>query len=225
MAYIYKITNKINGKIYIGKTLNNIESRFKEHVKDSKKESEQNRPLYRAFNKYGIENFDISLLEETSNPNEREKFYIQKLLTYVGFENCNGYNATLGGDGTSYAFSTAEEIATLVELYNQKISTTEIAAKLNRDAFTVQSKLRELGFDLSRGRVGRKPVYQLDKKTEEVIKEFESVEAAALELGDRQYKSHIFQVCSGKRKSAYGFKWKYREYTLTCGETGSLTEL
>lgn len=38
MAYIYKITNNINGKIYIGKTEFSVEKRFKEHCQDSKKE-------------------------------------------------------------------------------------------------------------------------------------------------------------------------------------------
>lgn len=62
MASIYKITNKINNKVYIGKTNNSIQQRFKEHIRDSKKHS--NRPLYRAFNKYGIDNFTISMVEE-----------------------------------------------------------------------------------------------------------------------------------------------------------------
>ena len=38
MPYIYKITNDINGKIYIGKTLSTIEQRFKEHCQDYLKE-------------------------------------------------------------------------------------------------------------------------------------------------------------------------------------------
>ena len=38
MAYIYVITNDINGKQYVGKTNNNIEERFREHVRDSRKE-------------------------------------------------------------------------------------------------------------------------------------------------------------------------------------------
>ena len=52
MAYIYKITNLINGKVYIGKTSEKtIEERFKIHIKDSKKEHCEKRPLYDAMNK------------------------------------------------------------------------------------------------------------------------------------------------------------------------------
>ena len=70
MAYIYKIINKKNNKIYIGKTEFSIEKRWKEHLRDSKKNLD--RPLYRAMNKYGIENFDIEQVEKTDSPVERE---------------------------------------------------------------------------------------------------------------------------------------------------------
>ena len=93
MAYIYKIVNDINNKVYIGKTEFSIEKRFKEHCRDSKKEH-QNRPLYNAMNKYGIEHFKIELIEECNNPEEREIYWIQHFDSYK-----NGYNATLGGDG------------------------------------------------------------------------------------------------------------------------------
>lgn len=47
--YIYKITNSINGKAYIGKTMGTPEKRFKEHIADSKRDRYANRPLYKAF--------------------------------------------------------------------------------------------------------------------------------------------------------------------------------
>lgn len=66
MSYIYVITNEINGKQYVGKTNDSVEKRFKEHINDSKKERCEKRPLYNAMNKYGAENFSISVLEECS---------------------------------------------------------------------------------------------------------------------------------------------------------------
>ena len=76
MAYIYKITNIINNKLYIGKTVSTIEKRFTEHIKQSKITQTQKRPLYNAINKYGIENFVIEIIEEcdTREVNEREKY-------------------------------------------------------------------------------------------------------------------------------------------------------
>lgn len=64
MSYIYVITNNINGKQYVGKTNDTIEERFKRHILDSKRRNNENRPLYNAINKYGIEHFSIEQLEE-----------------------------------------------------------------------------------------------------------------------------------------------------------------
>lgn len=99
MPYIYKITNKVNGKVYIGKTVNTVEQRWKEHICESKLNRAKNRPLYRAINKYGVDNFYIEVIEESkeNNPqflNERECYWIEY---YGSFK--NGYNATIGGDG------------------------------------------------------------------------------------------------------------------------------
>ena len=79
MPYIYKITNLINGKIYIGKTLDTIEKRWKDHKKDSIRPRCEKRPLYSAMNKYGIENFAIEEVEECSEKelSEREKYWIE----------------------------------------------------------------------------------------------------------------------------------------------------
>ena len=65
-GFIYKITNDINGKIYIGKTLNSLEHRFNEHKRASRKKYCENRPLYSAMRKYGVENFSITLIEKAS---------------------------------------------------------------------------------------------------------------------------------------------------------------
>jgi group I intron endonuclease len=97
MAYIYLITNTINGKVYVGKTEGSIEHRFKKHICDSRKERCKNRPLYRAINKYGVENFKIELIEETDTPEIREEYWITYYNSYH-----NGYNATRGGDGKKY---------------------------------------------------------------------------------------------------------------------------
>ena len=97
MAYIYQIINDINNKIYVGKTEFSIEKRFKEHCQDAFKRINEKRPLYAAMRKYGIEHFHIELIEETANPEEREKFWIAKKDSFK-----NGYNATLGGDGKKW---------------------------------------------------------------------------------------------------------------------------
>ena len=66
MAFIYVITNDLNGKQYVGKTSRSIEERFKEHIRDKDYRKNEKRPLYNAMNKYGIEHFSIKVLEECS---------------------------------------------------------------------------------------------------------------------------------------------------------------
>ena len=89
---IYRIVNKINGKCYIGKSAN-IEQRFKKH---KNKASYGTEVIYQAFRKYGIDNFDFSIIEECSLEllSDREKYWIQYYNSYE-----KGYNSTLGGDG------------------------------------------------------------------------------------------------------------------------------
>lgn len=94
MSYIYKIINDINDKIYVGKTDFSIEKRFKEHCTDAFKEHNEKRPLYSAMRKYGIEHFQIQLIEETDKSEEREIYWIEYYNGYT-----QGYNATKGGDG------------------------------------------------------------------------------------------------------------------------------
>ena len=143
MAYIYKITNDINNKVYVGKTEHvNPETRWKEHLQDYKKRKCEKRPLYSAMNKYGTEHFHFEVIEETDCPEERERYWIEKLRTYVGFEDCNGYNATLGGDGKGYLnLDEYEVIRYHTEEANYAIGKT--ASYFNVDRSTIKNILKK----------------------------------------------------------------------------------
>lgn len=202
MAYIYQITNCLNGKIYIGKTERTIEERFKEHCRASKKISNEKRPLYSAMRKYGVENFKISLLEETNNPIEREIYWIQQKRSFK-----NGYNATLGGDGKHYL-----DYDLIISTYNELKSVIDTAKKLNVSEEAVRIILKSNHIDLySSQQVNLqkygKIVNQYDMNMN-FIQSFPSLKAAARSLG-KDGVSHISDVCKGKRKTAYGFKWQF----------------
>lgn len=122
MQGIYKITNNINQKSYIGKS-KNIEERWKEHLRPSSWKTQPTKVLYQAFNKYGIENFSfqiIEILSDYSQSNEKEKYWINFYNTYY-----NGYNSTQGGDGgitvnnprEKYGKLTKEEVIYLRKRY------------------------------------------------------------------------------------------------------------
>lgn len=205
MAYIYKIENIINGKIYIGKTLNSPEQRWKEHVRDSTKSQCSNRPLYKAFNKYGIDKFQLTTIEECDYTcvNEKEQYWIEY---YGSFK--NGYNATIGGDGKAYA-----DYDLILALYQQGKNIKEIAEITKYDIGTCRKALDNKGIShqdrLEQGRKKiSKVIFQLDPKTDEIVGVYSSIQKAYDALG-KQHSGHIASVCKGERKTAYGYKWKY----------------
>lgn len=83
---IYKITNLLNGKVYVGSAAN-ISKRWSRHRKDLEGREHRNKKLQAAFNKYGASAFEFSLLEKTSDLLEREQFWIDALRAFS-----EGYN-------------------------------------------------------------------------------------------------------------------------------------
>lgn len=90
--YIYKITNIINNKCYIGQT-KNYTKRFNGHRNRLNKNEHENPYLQYAWNKYGAENFIFEIIELTENYNEREKYWIKYFNS-----NVDGYNILPGGE-------------------------------------------------------------------------------------------------------------------------------
>lgn len=202
MAYIYKITNKLNNKSYIGKTeKTDPTKRWLEHLRDCKREYKNKRPLYNAINKYGKENFSFEILEETNNANEREIYFIDFYNTYK-----NGYNATVGGDGKTYITNQKEIIAYYLE-HTPFIK--ELAKKFNISVDTTVKILREANIEYDKNARHSKEILQKDKDGN-LLNTFKSAREAALSLGNIKLNSHIVQCCNGTRKSIHGFKWEYK---------------
>lgn len=79
---VYKITNIINGKLYIGSS-NNCKRRLREHFSQLRHNKHFNRKLQFAFNKYGESNFNFDIIEYVKNDDlllEREQYYLNKIL-------------------------------------------------------------------------------------------------------------------------------------------------
>ena len=95
MIGIYKITNLVNQKSYIGQSVN-IDKRLKEHINDAfnPNRKEYDYPLSRAYRKYGVENFSKEVLCICSKEelNEKEEYYIKIFNSKE-----NGYNQQDGG--------------------------------------------------------------------------------------------------------------------------------
>lgn len=204
--------NKINNKQYVGKTNLTIDKRFKEHVRDSKRNRCNKRPLYDAMNKYGIENFYIEILEEceVEKASEREKYWIYKLGTFH-----YGYNMTTGGDGK--VFYNHKEIA---EAYSLLKDTKKVCEKFGccPDIVRLSCKENDIEMisppDIMKDRLFI-PVVMIKDNEEKV---FYSLSDACRFLVDNGYTSNksipsirkgIVNSCKNINRTAYGFKWRY----------------
>ena len=211
MAYIYQITNDVNGKIYIGKTENSVEERWAQHLRDSIRESCKDRPLYRAMNKYGVQHFSIICLEETDSPEEREVFWIEQKGSFK-----YGYNATRGGDGKRYI-----DYDLVVATYNRLGSQNDTAKELGICDDSVRAILRARGIETkTHAEVAKEKfskMVSMYSLNDEYIKTFASLAEAAQYMIDNNLtgcksstiRTHISEVCHGKRKTAAKFKWKF----------------
>ena len=100
---IYKWENLINNKKYIGQTIRSLEVRINEHIKAAQTPE---YPLHYAISKYGIENFKIDIVEQTTAPSKKELIDNLNILEikYIKDYNClvpNGYNILTGGNNKS----------------------------------------------------------------------------------------------------------------------------
>lgn len=90
---IYKITNIVTGKVYIGQTIRTFWARYEGHLKNTK-----NRYLKRAIALYGLEAFEITEMLDTAETkeelDEKEKYYI---ALFHSNERQYGYNIAEGG--------------------------------------------------------------------------------------------------------------------------------
>lgn len=207
MAYIYQIKNDINDKVYVGKTESSLEKRFRQHCYASERGSEENRPLYSAMRKYGIQHFYIELIEETSNPNEREIYWIKEKNSYT-----NGYNATLGGEGKKKVDDNE-----IVKLYQFFGTQKEVYELLGLDPDTIRRALRNSGIEINpwpKHEGNRVYVYSMDGG---YITEFKSQsDAARWVISNGLTKSESVEKVSygisravdqKKRKTAFGYLW------------------
>lgn len=176
---IYKITNNINNKVYIGQTTNSLNERIREY-RNEYKHNPNSRPIIRAMNKYGFNNFNFEIIDETDSKlklDELERKYIKE---YNSLITQNGYNVELGGNGKGKHSKETR----------RKISEAQIG-KLNH-MFGKTGKLNKTS----------KKVLELTSG-----KTYDSACEAAREL--KLQFSHICAVARGERGSTGGYVFRY----------------
>lgn len=140
-GYIYKIVNKVNGKVYIGKTKRNLHDRFLEHCRHSGSSRTQAMHIKRSILKYGKDNFEIFLVEECplEELDQKEVYYIRLYKTY---DHSIGYNTCVNVQSNNKPLKLNEdEQQRCLELYKQGLSFRNIGKQLNADKATIKHVL------------------------------------------------------------------------------------
>lgn len=224
MIYIYKYENLINHKIYIGQTVD-FQKRCREHKNASlnKQNSDYDLPIHRAIRKYGLKNFNISIIDICNSheqANQKEKYWIKKYNSYE-----EGYNATKGGQDGGYngkQVNIYDLKGNYIKSYeNAKIAASELGVSYSTIMQVIHNKRptckniqakyfddpREIKQFYSR-QGGKIPIYQIDKFSDQIIQEWESAAEAARCLNLDP--SSITKCLKGKIKSVGNFKWRYK---------------
>ncbi|PEA25923.1 hypothetical protein CN984_12485 [Bacillus cereus] len=194
---IYKATNKINGKIYIGLTTRRFKDRLRNHRNGHKNPNHPNyySHFYYSMRKHGFENFEWEAIDKSDTKEElevKEMYWISHFDSYN-----NGYNSTLGGECNS-GYKMSEEQKKHLSNIKTGISVhTEESLKLLSEATSGINNPR------------CQPVVKLTKEGE-YIKEYEFISDALESIGKTDI-SHIVKCCRGKLNMAHGFKWMYKD--------------
>jgi hypothetical protein len=220
---IYKHTNILNGKVYIGQTGRSVKQRWGKDGQYYKQCSK----FWNAIQKYGWHNFSheilIANITTRAEANQLEQYYIEEVYDSVR----NGYNISKGGFDKSYCEKGIYQLNAALTVLNKYTSAAEAERLTGIDRGSIskcclgkaitagnfywcfesdydQYTVREKSTVLSR----EVPVEQLDIKTNKVIAQYKSFSEAARVLNIASG-AHIGHCCAGHRKTAYGYKWRY----------------
>lgn len=207
---VYKITNKVTGKIYIGITNQGSGARYRHHWYESR--IGEPSPIHRSMAKYGEENFTLEIIDFADSYEElkeKEKFWIKELNS---MDRSIGYNLTEGGDGTFGRMHSEET--------KEKIRQKAIGRKISEETKKKMSEIRtgkcsdKQKQHLKKIAIQTKaiPVLQFSK-TGEFIARYESVSEASRQTGingdtiERQLKKPLKNPNDWRVK----FIWKKEE--------------
>lgn len=231
MACIYSITNRLDGKRYVGQTVQRPERRFTLHRNQARRG--HGHYLHRAMRAHGEEHFVLEVLEQcdVSMLDEREKFWIAELDTFG-----NGYNLNEGGNSNRRRRHSAETRTLMKERHWSRTSKRQKCIEIIRDANLERVPSEETRQRISEGcrgkirskeqrarysasKLGAKnPMFGKPGPTQktvaqftldgELIATFPSGQVAAASLG-KSNGTAIRNCCKGRSASSYGFVWKY----------------
>lgn len=209
---IYKVTNLVNKKLYIGLTTKSLEERRREHIKQVNNDSQL--AFHRAIRKYGLDNFIWEVIDKADNKNElcnKEMYWIGYYKTYTHLDDSHGYNMTIGGEGAMGRIHSDETRKIMSEkkqgvfdgennpMYGKK-HTEETANKIRKAL-----KGKGAGGKNPRARA----IVQLTLDGD-FVAEHSNAKEVAVNMFNAVNGTNILQCCRGRRRTAYGFIWAYK---------------
>lgn len=192
-GFIYKITNTINGKSYIGQTIQNVKERFYQHCATKCSKAVSNMAIHRAIKKYGKSNFTVEVIEEidSANLNDRERYWIKYYNSYN-----NGYNSTKGGQEGCKPFKDLD-VESIIKEYNTGKSLRTLGTIFKVDKQTIKDLLIRHNVELRTTRT-----YKLSQKDrDEVLEDFASgLSRKKIMIKWNISKSYLSQLINGYRR-------------------------
>ena len=192
-GFIYKITNTINGKSYIGQTIQNVKERFYQHCATKCSKAVSNMAIHRAIKKYGKSNFIVEVIEEinSANLNDRERYWIKYYNSYN-----NGYNSTKGGQDGCKPFKDLD-VESIIKEYNTGKSLRTLGTIFKVDKQTIKDLLIRHNVELRTTRT-----YKLSQKDrDKVLEDFASrLSRKEIMIKWNISKSYLSQLINGYRR-------------------------
>ena len=192
-GFIYKITNTINGKSYIGQTIQNVKERFYQHCATKCSKAVSNMAIHRAIKKYGKSNFTVEVIEEidSANLNDRERYWIKYYNSYN-----NGYNSTKGGQDGCKSFKDLD-VESIIKEYNTGKSLRTLGTIFKVDKQTIKDLLIRHNVELRTTRT-----YKLSQKDrDKVLEDFASgLSRNEIMIKWNISKSYLSQLINGYRR-------------------------
>lgn len=192
-GFIYKITNTINGKSYIGQTIQNVKERFYQHCATKCSKAVSNMAIHRAIKKYGKSNFTVEVIEEidSTNLNDRERYWIKYYNSYN-----NGYNSTKGGQDGCKLFKDLD-VESIIKEYNTGKSLRTLGTIFKVDKQTIKDLLIRHNVELRTTRT-----YKLSQKDrDKVLEDFASgLSRKEIMIKWNISKSYLSQLINGYRR-------------------------
>ncbi len=211
MTGIYKITNKINNKIYIGQSID-IERRWKSELAGN-----CNDYLKRSIKKYGKDNFLFEVIETCQEAllNEREMYYIELMESWKPQK---GYNLTLGGNQTSIKFVKKVICIETGEIFKSANEAAKIIGCSQGNLSTVCRGEKQTVFGLHYSYYEEGKEYSIRKYISPCSKSVICIETGVVYNSIREAEketnlknSLIVRACKNPQRTVGGFHWSYYE--------------